>query len=58
MKWKKERPVMFQCNHCKIIWIVKLKSTEQIGKWQKGVCPYCDCHDVVTYVWTFKEAEE
>jgi len=54
MKWTEERPVMFQCSHCKIIWIVKLKSTEQISNWQKGQCCYCKYHGVVNYVWTFE----
>ena len=54
MNWKKERPVMFQCSHCKIVWIVQLKSTEQIGNWQKGQCAYCKCYGTVKYIWAFK----
>ena len=53
MKWKKERPVMFQCEDCKLIWILQLESTEDIGRNQSYKCPYCNKGDI-KYIWAFK----
>lgn len=53
MEFNKERPVMYQCSECKLVWIMQLKSTEEIGRHQKYKCPYCEKGES-RFVWTFK----